>query len=46
MKEAMKPSMGIMAGKGSDASGVGKETWRTGQVLTIEWIVSKSYLPR
>lgn len=45
MKEPMKPSIGIVAGKGSDESGVIKETCSTGQVFTIEWIVSKSYLP-
>lgn len=38
-KEAMNPSMGIMAGKGSEGSGVGKETWRTWVVLTISWMV-------
>jgi len=32
----MKPIMGIMAGKGSSSSVVGKETWRTGAELTIE----------
>lgn len=40
MNDPMKPSMGIMAGKGSPESGVGKETCTTGTELTIEWIVS------
>jgi hypothetical protein len=35
----MKPSMGRMAGKGSEASVVGKEMWRIGLVFTIVWIV-------
>jgi len=44
-KEAMKPSIGIMAGKGSEGSGVGNDTCSTGQVFTMLWIVSKSYFP-
>jgi len=42
----MKPSIGIIAGKGSEGSGVGNDTCRTGQVFTMLWIVSKSYFPR
>jgi hypothetical protein len=42
----MKPSIGIMAGKGSEGSGVGNDTCRTGQVFTMLWTVSKSYFPR
>jgi len=35
----MKPSIGIMAGKGSLASGVGKEMCRMGVLFTIRWMV-------
>ena len=31
-------------GVGSEGSGM-KETWRTGVVFTIEWMVSASYVP-
>ena len=35
-KVAIKPIMGRTAGKGSVGSGVGKETWTTGTLFTIE----------
>lgn len=44
-KEAMNPSIGIMAGKGSEGFGVGNDTCSAGQVFTMLWIVSKSYFP-
>lgn len=37
-KEPIWPIMGRITGKGSVGEGV-KETWRTGVVLTIVWIV-------
>ena len=37
----MCPIIGSVAGKG--LSGVLKDTWRMGQVLTISWIVLRAY---
>lgn len=45
MKDPICPIKGRITGNGSDGEGV-NETWRTGVVLIIVWIVVKEYTAR